>query len=47
MLIGDIARRNARRYPDKAAVVYEDEELSWRSLDQRANRIATYLLGRG
>lgn len=47
MLIGDIARRNARRYGDKVAVVYEDSELTWRALDERANRIATYLLARG
>jgi acyl-CoA synthetase (AMP-forming)/AMP-acid ligase II len=47
MLIGDISRRNARRYPHKTAVVFGDTELAWAALDERANRLATYLLGRG
>jgi acyl-CoA synthetase (AMP-forming)/AMP-acid ligase II len=47
MLIGDISRRNARRYPHKTAAVFNDTELTWAALDDRANRLATYLLGRG
>jgi acyl-CoA synthetase (AMP-forming)/AMP-acid ligase II len=47
MLVGDIARRNARRYPHKTAVVFGDTELTWAALDERANRIGTYLLSRG
>jgi len=47
MLIGDIARRNARRHPQKTAVLFGDTELSWSALDERANRLATYLLSRG
>jgi len=47
MLIGDIARRNARRHPQKTAVVFGDTELTWAAVDERANRLATYLLARG
>jgi len=47
MLIGDISRHNARRYPSKAAVIYGDTTLTWRAVDERANRLATYLLSRG
>ena len=47
MLIGDIARRNGRRWPRKTAVVFDDHELTWAALDERANRLATYLLARG
>jgi acyl-CoA synthetase (AMP-forming)/AMP-acid ligase II len=44
VLIGDICRRNARRYPRKTAVVFGDVELTWAALDERANRLATFLL---
>lgn len=47
MLIGDISRRNARRYPTKTAVIFDDNELSWQGLDARANRLGTYLLDKG
>jgi acyl-CoA synthetase (AMP-forming)/AMP-acid ligase II len=47
MLIGDISRHNARRYPDKAAVIFGDSVLTWRAVDERANRLATYLLSHG
>lgn len=47
MLIGDISRHNARRYPTKTAVIFGDVRLSWRAVDDRANRLATYLLDHG
>ena len=47
MLIGDISRRNARRYPNKPAIIYNDKEISWAALDERANRLGTYMLSRG
>jgi acyl-CoA synthetase (AMP-forming)/AMP-acid ligase II len=47
MLIGDIARRNARRFPRKTAVVSGGTELSWAALDDRANRLATFVLDQG
>jgi acyl-CoA synthetase (AMP-forming)/AMP-acid ligase II len=47
MLIGDIARRNARRHPNKLAVIYGDRRTTWGELDERANRLATFLQSRG
>ncbi|WP_409330859.1 class I adenylate-forming enzyme family protein [Trujillonella humicola] len=47
MLVGDIARRNCRRYPTKTAVVSGDTRLSWSAVDERANRLATHLLAQG
>src|SRR3984957_15438273 len=47
MLIGDISRHNGRRYPAKTAVISEGRQLSWAAVDERANRLATYLQGAG
>src|ERR1700752_2289640 len=47
MLIGDISRHNARRYPNKTAVISEGRQLSWAAGDERANRLGTYLQGTG
>ncbi|MHB8467250.1 MAG: class I adenylate-forming enzyme family protein, partial [Acidimicrobiales bacterium] len=47
MLVGDVCRRNGRRYGTKPAVVFEGSELTWAALDERANRLGTYLLGTG
>jgi len=47
MLLGEITRRNARRTPAKPAVLCGDRALSWAALDERANRLATYLLAQG
>jgi acyl-CoA synthetase (AMP-forming)/AMP-acid ligase II len=47
MLVGDIPRRNGRRYPAKVAVRYGQAGLTWAALDERADRLGSYLLGRG
>ena len=47
MLIGDISRHNGRRYPTKTAVISDGRQLSWAAVDERANRLATYLQGAG
>src|SRR4030081_650436 len=47
MLIGDISRHNGRRYPAKTAVISEGRQLSWGAVDERANRLATYLQSTG
>jgi acyl-CoA synthetase (AMP-forming)/AMP-acid ligase II len=47
MLIGDVSRRNAWRYPDKIALICGDSKMTWAAVDERANRLATFLLSRG
>ncbi|WP_216693591.1 class I adenylate-forming enzyme family protein [Dietzia psychralcaliphila] len=47
MLVGDISRNNARRYPDKIAVVEGDTTHTWSAVDTRAGRLARYLLSAG
>ena len=41
LLMGEIARMNASKYPNKKAVVYEDKEsLTYAQLNDQANRLA-------
>ncbi|WP_459979685.1 AMP-binding protein, partial [Mycobacterium avium] len=47
MLVGDIATNNARRYPNKRALVDADRSLTWSQVDERARRLAAVLAGRG
>src|SRR5271156_173766 len=47
MLIGDIATNNARRFPDKRALLDADRALTWSQVDERARRLAAFLIGRG
>jgi acyl-CoA synthetase (AMP-forming)/AMP-acid ligase II len=47
MLLGEIARRNGRRYPTKTAVIHDGVDITWAQLDDRANRLGNYLLGCG
>lgn len=47
MLIGDIATNNARRYPNKRALVDADRVHTWSQVDERARRLACFLAGRG
>jgi len=44
--IGDFSRLNAERCPNKAAVLFEEEELSFSELDSLSNRVASALLAR-
>ena len=47
MLAGDMLRRSAQRFPDKAAIICGAETLSYRALDARANQLANALLALG
>jgi acyl-CoA synthetase (AMP-forming)/AMP-acid ligase II len=47
MLIGDISTNNARRYADKRALVDANRVHTWAQVDDRAQRLAGYLTGRG
>ncbi|ADG07298.1 acyl-CoA synthetase [Kyrpidia tusciae] len=45
--IGDTLRRSRLRHPDKPALKWKDEEVTYRELDERVNRLANGLLAAG
>jgi acyl-CoA synthetase (AMP-forming)/AMP-acid ligase II len=45
--LGDLVRLQARKTPDKEALVFEERALSYRGLDERSNRMANALLRNG
>lgn len=47
MLVGDIPTNNARRYPDKRAVLESDCVRTWAQVDERARRLANHLVAQG
>lgn len=47
MVLGEILDRNARRYPDKTALVFEGRSYTYAQLNQRVNRLANGLLSLG
>jgi len=47
MKLGTALATNARRYPDKAAVICDGRRLTFRQLDTRANQLGNALLARG
>ncbi|MGE8513205.1 MAG: amino acid adenylation domain-containing protein [Chryseobacterium culicis] len=40
-------RKQTILHPDKTAAVYQDQEITYRDLDQRSNQVAGFLLGQG
>jgi acyl-CoA synthetase (AMP-forming)/AMP-acid ligase II len=46
-VIGDLSRANARRYPDKIALIQDARTLTYRQLDERSNQFARALLSLG
>jgi acyl-CoA synthetase (AMP-forming)/AMP-acid ligase II len=47
MNLGDIPRRNARRFPGKTGLVFGDLRLTWREVNDRVNRLVHALRARG
>ena len=47
MLTGDMLRRSAERFPQKPAMLWEGRSLSYRALDDAANRLANALIAHG
>src|SRR5690606_33473288 len=47
VLVGDIPRNNARRYPAKPAVIESGRTLTWSEVDDRATRLANHFLTEG
>ena len=45
--LGDILRRSRGRYPDKTALQFEEEVLTYRELDQLVNQTAHAVISRG
>jgi long-chain acyl-CoA synthetase len=45
--IGDVARINARYYPDKTAIMDSLKTLTWKMVNERANRLSNALMGLG
>ena len=43
MILDEIPRRNARRYPDKTALVFDDMRYTFREFNDRVNGLATAL----
>ena len=47
LVLGEIPARNARKYPDRDAVVFDGHKMTWCELDERSNRLGNALLNRG
>jgi acyl-CoA synthetase (AMP-forming)/AMP-acid ligase II len=47
LLLGELIARNARRFPDREAVVYGDTRLTYREFNARINRLAHALMDIG
>ena len=47
LLLGEIIARNARKFPDKEAVIYGDTRLTFRQFNARINRLAHALMDIG
>jgi len=47
MLTGDMLRRSAERFPNKAAILWQRESITFSDLNARANQLAHALIGLG
>lgn len=46
-VLGEILARQSRKYPDKTALIFGEKRFSYQEFNDRANRLANYLLGKG
>ena len=47
MILGDIIRRNARRFPDDLALVFKDNRFTFKQYEERVNRLSNALSALG
>ncbi len=47
MILGEIPKKHAERHPDKLALVYQDEGLTWKEFNEHINKVANGLLSLG
>jgi acyl-CoA synthetase (AMP-forming)/AMP-acid ligase II len=47
MLIGNLVRDTARRFPDREAIVWNEQRITWRELNTSVNQLANGLLASG
>ncbi len=47
LLLGELIARNARKFPDKEAVVFGDARLTWHEFNARINRLAHVFMDMG
>src|SRR3990172_10429431 len=47
MVYGDLIRGNARRHPNRQAVVFEKKSFTWKEVNERVNRFGNTLLSLG
>ena len=45
--VGDITRRHAETRPDRVAIHFEGQRITFRELDRRANQVANGLIAEG
>jgi fatty-acyl-CoA synthase len=47
LVLGEVLARNARKFPDRVAIVFEDKTFTYHAFNQRVNRLAQALLADG
>ena len=47
LVLGEIPCRNARKYPERIALVFGEQRIAWGQLDQNTNRLGNALMSRG
>jgi len=47
LVLGEMLARNARKYPDREAIIIKDRRVRFKELDERVNRLANALVAKG